>query len=315
MPLPHRRAARHASKGRTTMLNFLRTLAITIGCVTAMTALAADITFYEREGLRGRSFTANSPVQNFEYIGFNDRAQSLVIGSGSWEICSDAYFGGRCVSLAPGDYPSLRSMGLERSVSSARPVGGRIVLFELPNFGGRSITLDSDTVNFDPLGANDRAVSAIVYEGTWQICQHAYYAGGCVTLPPGRHPDLGRLDRQVSSARMVAGGEAGGASVPRPNRARAILFEGPNLTGRTFAIDTEVVTNLAITGFNDRASSLRVEAGYWIFCSDSNFNGDCRTFGPGDYPSLPWDLNNRISSGRRISGHYPYGGNPNWNPR
>lgn len=46
--------------------------------------------------------------------------------------------------------------------------------------------------------------------------------------------------------------------------------------------------------------------GYWVFCSDADFNGDCRTFGPGDYPSLAGPLNNRISSGRRVSGSYPY---------
>jgi hypothetical protein len=96
---------------------------------------------------------------------------------------------------------------------------------------------------------------------------------------------------------------------------RAILYEGPNLTGRSFVINAEIVPDLAGTGFNDRASSLRIERGYWIFCSDANFFGECRTFGPGDYPTLPWDLAYRISSGRRIAGHYPYSGNPNWNPR
>ena len=69
--------------------------------------------------------------------------------------------------------------------------------------------------------------------------------------------------------------------------------------------------NLDPTGFNDRASSLRVESGYWIFCSDSDFRGDCRTFGPGDYASLP-GMNNVISSGRQISNDYPYGEKPNW---
>ncbi len=69
--------------------------------------------------------------------------------------------------------------------------------------------------------------------------------------------------------------------------------------------------NLGATGFNDRASSLRVESGYWIFCSDSDFGGECRTFGPGDYASLP-GMNNRISSGRRISNDYPYGDKPDW---
>jgi hypothetical protein len=293
------------------MRNPVRHLMVLIGCLTAMAAVAADITFYERDGMQGRSFIANGPVDNFDGMGFNDRASSLVIRSGSWQICSDAFYRGRCVSLARGDYPSLRSMGLDNSVSSARPIGGRITLFDLPNFGGRSVTLENDESNFDPLGINDRAASAIVYESAWQICQHADFGGTCFTLAPGRHPDFGRMAGQASSARMVAGG---GGGVPE-SRSRAILFEGPNLTGRSFTMNAEVAANLAYTGFNDRAQSVRVEGGFWIFCSDANFEGECRTLGPGDYATLPWDLNNRISSGRRIAGHYPYSGNPDWNAR
>jgi hypothetical protein len=261
----------------------------------------------------------DAPVPNFNDVGFNDRASSLVIRSGQWEVCSDAFYRGRCVTLTPGDYQSLQSMGLDNAVSSARPIGGgRIALYDRPNFGGRGVSLEGDTLNFDPLGINDRAASAIVYEGTWQLCQHADYAGYCVTLEPGRHPDLGGMAGQASSARVVAGGGGGGGSIGggRPgSRSRAVLFEGQNLSGRSFMMTNEVAANLGRTGFNDRASSLRVEGGYWIFCSDADFQGECRTFGPGDYATLPWELNNRISSGRRISGDYPYSGNPNWNPR
>ncbi len=306
------------------MTHSLRQLAIVVGLLTTTTALAADLTFYQREDFRGRSFTATDPVENFAAVGFNDRASSLVIRSGSWEICSDAYFRGRCVSLAPGDYATLRSMGLENSISSARPVGGRIALYDQPNFSGRGVTLDTDVVNFDRLGINDRAASAIVYEGTWQLCQHADYAGACITLEPGRYADLGRMTRQTSSARVVAGGAAaGGAAAGGPasggghgrRQARAILYEGQNLSGRSLVIEGQVIQNLAIIGFNDRAASMRVEGGYWIFCSDANFMGDCRTFGPGDYATLPRDVSNRISSGRRISGHYPYGDKPDWTSR
>jgi hypothetical protein len=52
-----------------------------------------------------------------------------------------------------------------------------------------------------------------------------------------------------------------------------------------------------------------------MFCTDANFRGDCRTFGPGDYPNLPGGMENRISSGRRISNDYPYNRNPDWNGR
>jgi hypothetical protein len=84
-----------------------------------------------------------------------------------------------------------------------------------------------------------------------------------------------------------------------------VLYEGEGFRGRSFEITRDVVRNLDRTNFNDRAASLRVYSGYWIFCSDANFEGDCRTFGPGDYPGLQSDLNRRISSGRRIADHYP----------
>jgi hypothetical protein len=82
------------------------------------------------------------------------------------------------------------------------------------------------------------------------------------------------------------------------------------MSGRSYALN-DAMRDLGTSGFNDRASSLRVESGYWIFCSDAEFRGECRTFGPGDYASLP-GLNNVISSGRRISNAYPYGDQPNW---
>ena len=84
-------------------------------------ALAA-ITFYEGEGFRGRSFTTEERVRNFERYGFNDRASSVVVDRGRWEVCEDARFEGRCVILRRGSYESLRQMGLNNSISSVRPV-------------------------------------------------------------------------------------------------------------------------------------------------------------------------------------------------
>ncbi len=83
---------------------------------------AAQITFYEGEGFRGRAFTANKPVCNFERIGFNDRVSSAVVDRGRWEVCEDARFEGRCVVLRPGSYESLEGMGMNNRISSVRPV-------------------------------------------------------------------------------------------------------------------------------------------------------------------------------------------------
>jgi hypothetical protein len=95
----------------------------------------------------------------------------------------------------------------------------------------------------------------------------------------------------------------------------AILYSNPDFRGERYIVEGEYLRNLGNSGFNDRAQSLQVERGYWMFCSDAEFQGTCRTFGPGEYRRLPRGLDNRISSGRRISENYPYQGRPNWDRR
>lgn len=85
----------------------------------------AQVTFYEGEGFRGRAFTTARPVGDFSRTGFNDRASSVIVDKGRWEVCEDARFGGRCAVLRPGSYESLEGMGLENRVSSVRPVNAR----------------------------------------------------------------------------------------------------------------------------------------------------------------------------------------------
>jgi hypothetical protein len=191
----------------------------------------------------------------------------------------------------------------------------RITLYTGDNFAGREFSTERAISSFGATGLNDSVSSAVVHEGRWEICLDPDYRG-CSVLEPGAYPRLGAYSKQISSIRPLDGRYSDGrydGRYPAPGRyrdARATLYEGPNMTGRAFPI-SDGVTNLGRTGFNDRASSLRVESGYWIFCSDSEFRGECRTFGPGEYPLLP-GLNNVISSGRRISDFYPYADRPDW---
>ncbi len=83
---------------------------------------APQITFYEREGFDGRSFSTDKQIANFERFGFNDRASSVVVLADRWEVCEDVRFGGRCAVLRPGRYPSLAAMGLNDRISSVRDV-------------------------------------------------------------------------------------------------------------------------------------------------------------------------------------------------
>ena len=101
-------------------------------CVLAALGLAiasqaaAQVTFYNHEGFQGRSFTTESRISNFERHGFNDRASSVEVFGGRWEVCDRDQYRGRCAILRPGRYVSLSAMGLNNRVSSVRAVNGEM---------------------------------------------------------------------------------------------------------------------------------------------------------------------------------------------
>jgi Beta/Gamma crystallin len=197
---------------------------------------------------------------------------------------------------------------------SSPALAGVVVLFEHQNFEGKRMTLGHDMPNLDRTDFNDRTESILVRDGTWEVCTDARFRGHCVRLAPGEYRNLsGELTRSISSLREVRGGPPPGPQTPpADDRPRAVLYERQNFGGRQFVIEDQVIVNFEGSGFNDRASSLWVEGGYWLFCTDANFQGTCRTFGPGRYAQLPLEVNNKISSGRRIHEQYPYNAPPNW---
>ena len=83
---------------------------------------AAQLVIYERDGFSGQSFTTNQDVFNFKNQGFNDRASSAIVLRDRWEVCDGIRFGGNCVVLRPGRYPSFQAMGLNDRISSVRVV-------------------------------------------------------------------------------------------------------------------------------------------------------------------------------------------------
>jgi uncharacterized protein YcfJ len=105
----------------TSMSSHLRSALFISALVLAAQAVqAAQITFYEGEGFRGRAFTTKRPVTNFTAYGFNDRASSVVVDSGNWVVCEDSEYRGRCVLLRRGAYDSLQRMGVNNRLSSTR---------------------------------------------------------------------------------------------------------------------------------------------------------------------------------------------------
>jgi uncharacterized protein YcfJ len=96
--------------------------ALAVAGLAFATQAAAQVVFYENEGFGGRSFTTERQIANFERAGFNDRASSVVVLHDRWEACENAQFGGKCIVLRPGRYPSLAAMGMNDRISSVRIV-------------------------------------------------------------------------------------------------------------------------------------------------------------------------------------------------
>ena len=196
--------------------------ALAVAGLAIATQAVAQVTFYEREGFEGRSFSTQGRVENFSGSGFNDRASSVVVTRGLWEVCEDARFDGRCVVLRPGRYSSLAAMRLNDRVSSVRalernarideqryapaPLAPQIIFFEREGFAGRSFSTEKKVGDLNRKGFNDRASSAVVLGDRWEVCENSRFRGRCVVLRPGRYPSLAAmgLNDRASSVREVS---------------------------------------------------------------------------------------------------------------
>jgi len=100
-------------------MNTLTRSALALAAAAFATQAAADITLYEHQNYRGRSFTTSDP--RVEASG--ELAASVAITDNrTWEVCDDTNFQGRCIRLAPGNYPTLQSMNMDRRIASFRVV-------------------------------------------------------------------------------------------------------------------------------------------------------------------------------------------------
>src|SRR5258706_1793244 len=71
--------------------------ALAVSALALATHAMAQVTFYEGEGYRGRAFSTDRQVVDFNRNGFNDRASSVVVDRCRWEVSVDTRFCGHCV--------------------------------------------------------------------------------------------------------------------------------------------------------------------------------------------------------------------------
>lgn len=179
------------------------------------------LVLFDQRRHRGPSLELDGNVRNLMRHDFNDRAASLLIREGTWQICSAANFAGTCQTLGPGSYAVLGQQ-LSDKVSSVRRVDGQygqygpdrrgrdrdseqamVELFMQPGFGGPRFTAWQDVDNLGSTAFNDRVVSMRVNQGRWELCSDAGYRGQCIVVGPGRYEHLGEMSQRLSSMRRI----------------------------------------------------------------------------------------------------------------
>lgn len=183
------------------------------------------VVLYSNAGFSGEGISVNGAVPNLSQLRFNDRASSIVIHSGAWEVCVDSNFRGRC-EIIDSSMSHLNAYRLNDNISSLRPAaygnsrdwnwgdgrpgrGGHragLTLYADARQNGQGIEISHDVPDLSDYRFNDRASSFFVSGGTWLACEHANYRGRCDVLTRGAG-DLKpiRLNDNISSVRRYDG--------------------------------------------------------------------------------------------------------------
>ena len=348
----------------------------------AASASAGQITLYGRAGFQGSNMTTTDTAPNLVRSALNDTAGSIVVTSGTWEACTEAYFRGRCALLAPGNYSNLRGdlTGLVASVrpfsdqpSSARvvvypdttavtnytvatpvivspvpapvvvspapapvvvspapvvvspapapvvvspeprqvivttpvvsavpiPTGARVTLYQHRGHLVRAVELTSSIDSLDRRNFEDSADAALVSGGVWRLCDSERGRGTCTDFQPGQYDSLGALTGKVRSAYLVMPVQERVATVAVVPPGRAIIYEFPNFGGAAQVIEYGRAPDMDWTNFRNPASSVRIESGSWLVCSDIGYQGECRVLDPGEYPYMT-GFGRGIASARQV---------------
>jgi|CXWL01.1.fsa_nt_gi hypothetical protein len=259
----------------------------------ALGAVPADagIRLYENVDYRGASRSFDEDVADLRDDDWNDRASSLRIDEGTWEICRDTNFRD-CRQLTSDQRDLATRRGWNDEISSLRRVDQQagIELFVDIDYRGASLEVDEDVADLRDLDWNDRVSSVRVHDGVWELCRDKDYRD-CHEVDSDA-PDLRRLggNDAISSLRRVDG--SGGSDY-----AEIEVFVDYDYRGASRSF-SEAVDRLSDEGWNDRISSVRVVSGRWEICRHNDYR-DCRELDR-DQRRMGDDWNDEISSLRPV---------------
>lgn len=79
-----------------------------------------DAVLFEHAGYQGRTYEVRGDMPDLTAINFNDKASSIKILRGDWQVCEDVYFRGRCWTLSADE--GLLNREMNDRISSIRRV-------------------------------------------------------------------------------------------------------------------------------------------------------------------------------------------------
>ncbi|MEM5515526.1 beta/gamma crystallin-related protein [Henriciella sp. AS95] len=230
----------------------LKTLGLSLALTTtlALPALAdhprygnrgGEAIIYSNSNFTGRSLRVTGPIPRLADYRFNDKASSIRVTGGAWEVCVDANYRGRCevVEFHEG---RLNEVRLNNKITSIRPVnygyrsrndrydrhdrygrdndynrgnrygyGARynapLVLYQDPNFRGNALPINGAVPSLGQLRFNDKTSSIAIQSGAWEVCTDGNFRGRC-EIVTGSMNELGyvRLNDKISSIRPAGRG-------------------------------------------------------------------------------------------------------------
>ena len=112
-------------------------------------------------------------------------------------------------------------------IGLATQAAAQVTFYEGENFRGRAFTTEREIRNLERFGFNDRASSAIVERGRWQVCDDRGFSGNCVILRRGNYPTLASMGfgNSVSSVRPIQRDRDAPNISEAPPPAPAALYE------------------------------------------------------------------------------------------
>ncbi len=180
----------------------------------AAQAYDGSLVLFDGNNGTGASKQFQSSVSNLQDQGFNDRANSIFVVSGKWELCNDKSFQSYCRTFGPG----LHNLGDQANkVSSLRPAAssgdgggqgngggnGGFVAFTGYDGEGKSLAIPNNWADLsNSKGFNDSISSIAIFRGQWEICENAFFKGSCLKLGPGTY-NLQNFNDRISSVRRL----------------------------------------------------------------------------------------------------------------